>query len=230
MKYIISDYYQNCLVQISTDYKDEWTFFCEVIIPILKTFAIRNKNITFRWCEKESKENKSSWFQSTDYRPKDIEIRLLDGYGISENRGIAVMVESSGAECNVTHSVGDSIKQIKSAADFFTYLKARFQDSSVHTFTKLRTPTLLLIRNQLTMTTASLDWNGKWQVIDVRTAIVLTTKEGKFNLIKVFELLANLKEIWDEQQQVVMELDAEAVGVGEEFDETVDDHFSYQDN
>jgi hypothetical protein len=123
----------------------------------LKTFAIRNKNITFRWCEKESKENKSSWFQSTDYRPKDIEIRLLDGYGISENRGIAVMVESSGAECNVTHSVGDSIKQIKSAADFFTYLKARFQDSSVHTFTKLRTPTLLLIRNQLTMTTASLD-------------------------------------------------------------------------
>jgi hypothetical protein len=67
-------------------------------------------------------------------------------------------------------------------------------------------------------------------VIDVRTAIVLTTKEGKFNLIKVFELLANLKEIWDEQQQVVMELDAEAVGVGEEFDETVDDHFSYQDN
>ncbi|RCH97050.1 hypothetical protein CU098_003575 [Rhizopus stolonifer] len=230
MKYILSDYYQNCLVQIPTDYKDERTFFCEVIIPILKAFAIHNKNITFRWCEKESKENKSSWFQSTDYRPKDIEKRLLDGYGISENRGIAVMVESSGAESNVTHSVGDSIKQIKSATDFLTYLKARFQDSSAHIFTKLCTPTLLLIRNQLTMTITSLDWNGKWQVIDVRTATVPTTKEGRFNLIKVFELLANLKEIWDEQQQVIMELEAESAGVEEEFDETVGDHFSCQDN
>ncbi|CAO3690668.1 unnamed protein product [Rhizopus stolonifer] len=230
MKYIISDYYQNCLVQIPIDFEDERTFFCEVIIPILKTFAIHNKNMTFKWCEKESKENKSSWLQSTDYRLKDIEKRLLDGYGISENRGIAVMVESSGAESNVTHSVEDSIKQIKSATDFLTYLKARFQDSSARTFTKLRTPTLLLIRNQLTMTTTSLDLNGKWQVVDVRTATVPTTKEGKFNLVRVFELLANLKEIWDEQQQIVSELEAEAVGIREEFDETVGDYFSYQGN
>ncbi|KAI8640747.1 hypothetical protein BD408DRAFT_444847 [Parasitella parasitica] len=204
MKYILSDYYQNCLVQIPTNFDDERTFFCEVIIPILKTFAIHNKNMTFRWCEKESKENKSSWLQ--------------------------MMVESSGAESNVTHSVEDSIKQIKSATDFLTFLKARFQDSSAYTFTRLRTPTLLLIRNQLTMTTTSLDWNGKWQVVDVRTATVPTTKEGKFNLIKLFELLANLKEIWYEQQQIVLELEAEAVGIGEEFDETVGDHFSYQDN
>ena len=192
---------------IPTDFDDERTFFCEVIIPILKTFAIHTKNMKSRWCEKESKENKSSWLQSTDYRLKNIEKRLLDGYGISDNRGIAVMVESSGAESNVDHSVGDSIKQIKSATDFLTYLKARFQDSSAKTITKLITHTLLLIRNQLTLTTTSMNWNGKWQVVDVRTATVPTTKEGKFNLVEVFELLAHLNEIWEEQQQVVLTLE-----------------------
>lgn len=230
MKYIIADYYQNCLVSIPFDFDDERTFFCEVIIPILKTFAIHNGNMPFRWCENESKENKSSWLHNTDYKLKNVEKKFLDGYGISEDKGITIMFESSGAESNATHSVGDSIKQIKSATDFLTYLKARFQDSSAQTFTKLRTPTLLLIRNQLTMTITSLAWSGRWQVVEVRTATVPTTKAGKFNLVKVFELFANLRELWVEQQQVIQELEGEAVGVGKEFDKTVGDHFSYQNN
>ncbi|KAI8883510.1 hypothetical protein K501DRAFT_249487 [Backusella circina FSU 941] len=230
MKYIIADYYQNCLVQIPHDFGDERTFFCEIVIPILKTFAIHNKNMSFKWCEKESKENKSTWLQDNDYRPKNTEKRFLDGYGISENRGIAIMIESSGSESNVTHSIEDSVKQIKNATDFLTYLKTRFKDSSALSFTKLRTPTLLLIHNQLTMTTTSLGWSKKWQVIDVRTATIPTTKEGKHNLVKVFELLAHLKEIWEEQQKIVADLEAEAVGFGEEFEETVEDHFSYQES
>jgi hypothetical protein len=88
--------------------------------------------------------------------------RYLDGYGMSDDRGIAVMVESSGAESNVTHSLEDSIKQIKNSTDFLSYLKSRYKNASVHTFTQLRTPTLLLMRNQLTLTVNSLDYSGKW--------------------------------------------------------------------
>lgn len=82
------------------------------------------------------------------------------------------------------------------------------------------------IRNQLTMTVTSLDYTGRWQVLDIRTATVPTRKEGRFDLFKLFELLAKLKEVWDEQQQLVMTLGAEAAGVGEPFDETVADHVS----
>lgn len=162
MKYILSDYYQNCLVQVPVDYNNERTFFCEVIILILKTFAIHSKNTTFRWCEKESRENKSSWLDSTDYVAKNIEKKKCwtDMGSVTIRKGIAVMVKSSGGGANVSHSVSDSLKQLKNATDFLTYLKARFQDSSARTFTMLRTPTLLLIRNQLTMTTTSLESCG----------------------------------------------------------------------
>ncbi|KAI8987244.1 hypothetical protein BDF20DRAFT_815689 [Mycotypha africana] len=184
MKYIISDYYQNCLVQTPYNFEDERTFFCEVIIPILKTFAIHNTNMTFKWCEKQSKENRSTWLQNSDYKPKNVERRLLDGYGLSENKGIAVLIESSGSESKVAHS--------------------------------------------LTLTTTSLNYNKKWQIIDVRTATVPTTKEGKYNLVKVFELLAHLKEIWDDQQKIVSQLEAEAVGFGGAFEKTVEEHFQHQ--
>lgn len=45
MKYVIMDYYQNCLVELPYNFGDERTFFCEVVIPVLKTFAIHNKNM-----------------------------------------------------------------------------------------------------------------------------------------------------------------------------------------
>ncbi|KAI8889641.1 hypothetical protein K501DRAFT_140208, partial [Backusella circina FSU 941] len=58
MQRIISDYYQNCLRTTPYDFNDERTFFCEVVIPILKSFDLNLGNLTFKWCEKESAVNK----------------------------------------------------------------------------------------------------------------------------------------------------------------------------
>ncbi|KAI8890579.1 hypothetical protein K501DRAFT_266024 [Backusella circina FSU 941] len=44
-------------LRIPYDFGDERTFFCEVIIPIPKTFSIRNKNMTFKWRGKKSEES-----------------------------------------------------------------------------------------------------------------------------------------------------------------------------
>lgn len=140
--------------------------------------------------------------------------KLLDGYGISEDKGIAVMIESSGSESNVASSLEGSIKQIKKSTDFLSYLKSRFKDSFAKTFAKLGCPTLLLIRNQLTMSVTSLSMSKKRRIIDGRTTAVPTTEREKHLLVKLFELLAHLKEMCDEQKEVLSDLEAEAVFTG----------------
>lgn len=49
----------------------------------MKTFAIHNKNLSFKWCEKESGENKSSWLNNANYKAKNIEKKLsFTGYQV----------------------------------------------------------------------------------------------------------------------------------------------------
>ncbi|KAG1470887.1 hypothetical protein G6F56_002431 [Rhizopus delemar] len=213
MQHIISDYYQNCLRTTPYDFNDERTFFCEVVIPILKSFALNLGNLTFKWCEKESAVNKSTWLHEEDYNLKKTDIKLLDGYGLDAGKTFCILVESSGSGKNVAHSVEDSIKQLKNSTDFLSYLMNKYRHTSADTFTRLKISSMLVIQNQLTLTVTSKTMGNKWQVIDVRTTVLPITRLEKNQMVKLFELLAKLKEIVDEQKEVNEQLALENVGL-----------------
>lgn len=49
-------------------------------------------------------------------------------------------------------------------------------------------------------------------------------------MVKLFELLAYLKEVLNQQQEVIRILEAESMGFNEPFEKTVKGHFAIQDN
>lgn len=149
--------------------------------------------------------------------------KLLDGYGLDTGKTFCILVEFSGSEKNVGHSVEDTIKQLKNSTDFLSYLMNKYRHASADTFTRLKIPSMLVIQNQLTLTVTSKTMGNKWQVIDIRTTVLPTTRLEKNQMVKLFELLAKLKELLDEQKEVNEQLELEDVGLVPVESETVND-------
>jgi hypothetical protein len=226
MQHITADYYQNCRSSVLNNSNDERAFFCEAVIPILKTFAIHMGNLTFKWYEKESEESESTRTHDEDYVLKNIDTKLLDGYGLSNNKKVCIAVESSVGQNYVVHSVEDSLNQIKNTTDFLTHLMQKYRNASATTFLKLKAPSMLVIHNQLTLSITSPIKERKMNAIVARTAVIPTTVEDRHEFVKLFELLAYLKEVWEEQVSVIEKLEMESTGLVDLESKMVKDYFS----
>lgn len=99
---------------------------------------------------------------------KDIPKKLLNGYGYSQSKTFSIIVESSGAEINVQHTIEDSLKQIdQSSSDFLSHYLASNNGGSAETFTKLEVIVLYLIKSQLNMNISCLGIDKTWKVVDI---------------------------------------------------------------
>ncbi|KAG1376452.1 hypothetical protein G6F61_007589 [Rhizopus arrhizus] len=133
MRHVLTDYYQGCRRATSINTNQERTFFCEVIIPIFKNFGIMIGSLSGSWRERQLVELRRIWLPLKDFWVSGINKKLLDGILTNEAESMAIMLKSSGSELNVTHTIDDTYKQLKSTSDF---LKSKIVYHPNHQSTK----------------------------------------------------------------------------------------------
>ncbi|KAG1173614.1 hypothetical protein G6F46_004492 [Rhizopus delemar] len=166
----------------------ERTFWTEYVIPIFKHFCIMNKGFIFSWCESKMLSHANSqviprvWNNST-------EMLFADGVGRKDAFEVVIM-ESSGPFSTeyIDHSLEDTWKLITMTSN-----SLRIQ----------------CICDKITLTKCSLFSTTKWQVIELRSAVIPVTWDTRANMISVFELLATLQNEYDNQKDVLKKLHQE---------------------
>ncbi|GAN02977.1 hypothetical protein MAM1_0032d02427 [Mucor ambiguus] len=232
MRHVLTDYFQSCRRSTPIDPSQERTFFCEIIVPILRHFGVLIGNLSGSWCEKQLVESRRVWLPLKDFRASGINRKLLDGILSNEQETMAVIEESSGyvsgfqntsnselrlpfffdrAE-STSHNVDDTFKQLKSTSDFLKYIMSKYKAAALRTMMELKIPCVTIIDNCLTLCITSVHDKAKWRFVEARTCIIPTTARDKKEWIKVFELLAFLKDVVEQSLDVLDQMENEALG------------------
>lgn len=95
IKYSAVDFHLNTCRPGAYQSGDERTFFCEVIVPLFKSFGNCTGQIKFKWGEKKIDNLRYIWIINNDF-DKDVKIKLLDGIGELDNILPYLLIESSG--------------------------------------------------------------------------------------------------------------------------------------
>jgi hypothetical protein len=106
----------------------------------------------------------------------------------------------------------------------------KYRNASATTFLKLKAPSMLVIHNQLTLSITSPIKERKINAIVARTAVIPTTAEDRYKFVKLFELLAYLKEVWEELVSVIQKLDIESTGLVDLDSKMVRTFFTWSDD
>ncbi|GAA5796818.1 hypothetical protein HPULCUR_002196 [Helicostylum pulchrum] len=157
---------------------DERTFFCEVIVPLFKSFGNCTGQIKFKWGEKKIDNLRYIWIINNDF-DKDVKIKLLDGIGELDNILPYLLIESSGfnQDENIDHTLGDSLKNIKSTSDSLKYFISNFKNASFKSIQEVHLYSVQVIQKKVTLVQSSLSNNATWQVVECRGASIPTDFE-----------------------------------------------------
>ncbi|KAG2191729.1 hypothetical protein INT47_004168 [Mucor saturninus] len=188
----------------------ERTFWAEYVTPVFKHFCInansREKRLIFSWCESMMMSHKKSqvipgvWNNTT-------EKLFSDGVGRKDGFEVIIM-ESSGPYSteNIDHSVEDTSKLITLTTDSLRNEILQYQDASIETAKLLSAFGIQCICDKITLIKTSLFGPTRWQVVELRSAIIPVTWDSRMNLMSVFELLAVLQNEYDLQKDVLKKL------------------------
>jgi hypothetical protein len=116
------------------------------------------------------------------------------------------------SELNITHSIDDTYKQLKSTSDFLKYIITKYKMGSLKTIKKVQIPCVSIIDDCLTLCLTTIHTNKKWKFVEARACIIPTTKMQKKMWIKVFEFLAFLEHVVEKSLVEISQLENESLG------------------
>ncbi|OBZ89730.1 hypothetical protein A0J61_02221 [Choanephora cucurbitarum] len=218
VQYALLDFTLNLSKPSSFDGKnDERSIFCEVFIPIFKAFGNCLSVLNFTWCEKKAKDADYVWLVSNDFskRNKD-NLKLIDGVGtLTKINSTYLLMESSGFNHTsvVSHSLNDTLKNIKNGHDNLKYLFSQYRNASFNTIKKVNIFSCQIIENKITLIKYAVKSRTTWKVVECRSASVPLTIESSLYYVKVFELFAFMLNNIQKQQSVFNQLKLENLGL-----------------
>jgi hypothetical protein len=96
IQYSIVDFKLNTQRPISYQPGEERTFFCEVIIPLFKSFGNTVGKICYSWCEKKALNTNYLYITNNNFNKSGVKNFLLDGIGNLKYILNYILIESSG--------------------------------------------------------------------------------------------------------------------------------------
>lgn len=217
-QYALLDFTLNLLKPRSFNGKsDERSIFCEVYIPIFKAFGNCLSVLNYTWCEKKAKDADYVWFVSNDFsKEKKNNLKLLDGVGtLAKIDSTYLVMESSGFSNDkvVSHSLNDTLKNIKNGHDNLKYLFSQYRNASFDTIKKVNIFSCQIIENKITLTKYAVKSRSTWKVVECRSASVPLNIENSLDYMRVFELFAFMLGDIQKQQSVFKQLKLENLGL-----------------
>lgn len=122
------------------------------------------------------------------------EMLFADGVGRKDGFEVVIM-ESSGPFSTeyIDHSLEDTWKLITMTSNSLRNEILKYQNASFETAKNLASYGIQCICDKIIFTKCSLFSTTKWQVIELRSAVIPVTWDTRANMISVFELLATLQ-------------------------------------
>ncbi|KAI8884106.1 hypothetical protein K501DRAFT_183042 [Backusella circina FSU 941] len=220
VQYALLDFTLNLLKPRSFNGKsDERSILCEVYIPIFKAFGNCLSVLNYIWCEKKAKDADYVWLVSNNFsKEKKDNLKLLDGVGtvINVRRQITYLVmESSGFSNDkvVSHSLNDTLKNIKNGHDNLKYLFSQYRNASFDTIKKVNISSCQIIENKITLIKYAVKSRSTWKVLECRSASVPLNIENSLHYMRVFELFTFMLGDIQKQQYVFKQLELENLGL-----------------
>ncbi|KAI8087785.1 uncharacterized protein B0P05DRAFT_465198 [Gilbertella persicaria] len=196
---------------------DERSIFCEVYIPIFKAFGNCLSVLNYTWCEKKAKDADYVWLVSNDFsKEKKDNLKLLDGIGtLAKIDSTYLVMESSGFSNDkvVSHSLNDTLKNIKNGHDNLKYLFSQYRNASFDTIKKVNIFSCQIIENKVTLIKYAVKSRSTWKVVECRSASVPLNIENSLDYMRVFELFAFMLDDIQKQQFVFKQLKLENLGL-----------------
>lgn len=207
IRLILTDFYANCS-KPSPSLMNERTPYIDYVIPVFKYFCATTKLMSFLWCEKGLASNKLLAI----CMPDDSTRKLLDGIGMTAKDSLErVLIESSG-ESDEKHSIEDTVKLMECGAKCLREEMNQYRQASYSTFLKRRVFCVQYIGNKLSLLSVGIVSEKQWICISERSSIIPRNYEQRQYWLPVFELLAKLKELLEEQNLLTKELVNEHTG------------------
>ncbi|KAL9538348.1 hypothetical protein PS6_011580 [Mucor atramentarius] len=218
IQYALLDFTLNLLKPGSFNGKsDERSIFCEVYIPIFKAFGNCLSVLNYSWCEKKAKDADYVWLVSNDFsKEKKDNLKLLDGVGtLTKIDSTYLVMESSGFSNDkvVSHSLNDTLKNIKNGHDNLKYLFSQYRNASFDTIKKVNICSCQIIENKITLIKYAVKSRSTWKVVECRSASVPLNIENILDYMRVFELFAFMLGDIQKQQSVFKQLKLENLGL-----------------
>lgn len=170
--------------------------------------------ITNKRCEKKANGADYVWLVANDFdKEKKDNLKLLDGIGqLVENEHMNyLLMESSGYVCTkpiylylltdlisyqsdiiISHSLNDTLKNIKNGHDNLKYFISHYRNASITTMKKIHLFSCQIIENKMTLIKYAVQSPKKWSVIECRSASMPRKLKDSLHYMKVFELFAFL--------------------------------------
>ncbi|KAI7852719.1 hypothetical protein BDC45DRAFT_428652, partial [Circinella umbellata] len=103
-----------------------------------------------------------------------------------------ISLRSSNIFENTQHSMDDTLKQIESTSNALKRQINLYKCASYDTIIKRKIYGIQVIQNTITLTETSIMNPAKWRFVEVRSATIPTTWAMRYQMLKVFELIAML--------------------------------------
>ncbi|KAM3587037.1 hypothetical protein VKS41_002083 [Umbelopsis sp. WA50703] len=212
MKYTLTEFHSKSRADLPTDH--ERTFFISHIIYPFSYFGHQTSLLRFYWCEKSMRHRDLSHIDSSNW--SKAEARFADGLGLqSKHEFLIVEASSNGDDENLTHSIDDTVKQLDSTTGALKSLIMHHLSANFDTLKRLSVLGIQCIANKITLSATSLNEAHRYKCMELRSAEVPTSWDGRKKWFKVFELMATLQTVLLEQMRVLDELENEVNGLVE---------------
>ncbi|KAI8890634.1 hypothetical protein K501DRAFT_265630 [Backusella circina FSU 941] len=112
----------------------------------------------------------------------------------------------------LTHTLQDTIKNLKHGSDSLSSILCDYKDCNVETVQKLVVLTGHIIKDKLTIMKYSLGNTSKWATIEVRSCTIPLVYENRKATIKLYETFAYIYLTLKEQEEIYDKLTDEKLG------------------
>ncbi|KAG2206232.1 hypothetical protein INT45_013151 [Circinella minor] len=181
---------------------------CERVTPY---FHDQIQYLQFQWCE--------VYIRSRSTELVDMETWTKDKGGYADGIGytgqderLLMEVSSGGLEEDLDHTLNDSLKLLENLAAILNTYRAKYLNSNKTTFSKLKVFGIQCIKPTITLVSVSASGDGKYLYQTPRTSQIPITFDERHHLLSLFELLAYLLDVCQEQSEVVAQLQKEHTG------------------
>ncbi|KAI9258019.1 hypothetical protein BDA99DRAFT_561459 [Phascolomyces articulosus] len=171
---------------------------------------------------------KDIFVQDNDFNMIKTPRRYMDTLGkmtsLSEIEAVIVEASSGCVSENVGHSIEDTLKSLECATASLTKAAHKYNiHQSKQTFKNLKTFSIQLIKNDLTLSSTYVNDQFSWTRVELRTAAIPMKWDERLNMVAVFELLTCLLYELRNAKDIERLLNGEHIGIAEFNSETVEE-------
>ncbi|CEP19194.1 hypothetical protein [Parasitella parasitica] len=211
--YTLTDFHCNCKQPMNFTNNHERTPFVEFIVPMFKYLAKQTNLLGFSWCEKLVETQKYAQIEEVNFVIADVDKKYADGLGKLQNHESLFIESSSGITQENVNTLEDTLKLICECNGALFYILSQFNKCSFETALRRSTFGVQVIKNTLTLSKMNLKNATQWKFVELRSAIVPTKWDDRFEWVAMFELMASLYLKLIEQEQVIMDIKKENSGL-----------------